>query len=105
MVEHSHWEVLPEEAARLHVRALVVVRFFSGYRRTDDIHAILDHITLQNGTRVFALSLDLCMQRQTGNLATHQSLLWGKERIYGGQIVAAGGGPPCETYIYSSTDS
>ena len=34
---------LAREAARLHIRSLVIVHFFNGFRRTGDIHAIIDH--------------------------------------------------------------
>ena len=88
---------LAREAALLHVRALVVVHFFSGYRRQGDLHSVVEHLTLTNGTHVFALSVDLCMQRRTGDLAKPGATRWWQERIRSGQIVAAGGGPPCET--------
>ena len=89
---------LARETALLHVRALVIVHFFSGFRRMGDIHHIIDHCTMQTGAHVFTLSVDLCMQRIKGDLATPQAARWWKERILSGQVVAAGGGPPCETF-------
>ena len=96
---------LAADAARLHVRALVVVHFFSGYRRSGDLHSIIDHQTARDGTHVFALSIDLCMQRKTGNLARPEALSWWKGKIRSGQIVAAGGGPPCETFTIARSAS
>ena len=89
---------LARETAALHIRALVVVHFFSGYRRMGDIHHVVDHYTAESGYHMFTLSVDLCMQRQSGDLATPQANKWWKERILSGQVVAAGGGPPCETF-------
>ena len=89
---------LAKEAARLHIRALVVVHFFSGFRRDRDIHQIVEQHSLAQATQLFVLSVDLCMQRQHADLATHKSLQWWKERAKSGQLVSIGGGPPCETY-------
>jgi hypothetical protein len=89
---------LARETALLHVRALVVVHFFSGFRRMGDIHHILDHRTMETGAQVFTISVDLCMQRLNGDLATPQASRWWRERVLSGQVVAAGGGPPCETF-------
>ena len=38
------------------------------------------------------------MQRQSADLATHAAVKWWRDRVFAGQIVSAGGGPPCETY-------
>lgn len=89
---------LARETAILHVKALVVVHFFSGYRRTGDIHHVVEHRTMEAHTHVFTLSVDLCMQRQSGDLATPKAAKWWRQRILSGQVVAAGGGPPCETF-------
>jgi hypothetical protein len=89
---------LAKEAARLHIRALVVVHFFSGFRRDRDIHQIVEQHSLAQATQLFVLSVDLCMQRQHADLATHKSLQWWKDRAKSGQLVSIGGGPPCETY-------
>ena len=86
---------LAREAARLHIRCLVIVHVFSGYRRTDDIHHIIDQQAHRPGARVFTISVDLCLQRQHADLATHQ---WWTARIRSGQVVSAGGGLPCETF-------
>ena len=37
---------LARETAILHVRALVIVHFFSGYRRMGDIHHVVEHRTV-----------------------------------------------------------
>lgn len=89
---------LAQETAILHIRALVVVHFFSGFRRTGDIHHVVDHHVWESGLQIFTLSVDLCMQRKSGDLATPQACRWWKDRVLSGQVAAAGGGPPCETF-------
>ena len=94
---------LAREAALLHVRALVSVHFFSGFRRVGDLHDIIEHQVLASGVlasgaHVFAISVDLCMQRQSADLAKPGALQWWYNRAASGQLVSAGGGPPCETY-------
>ena len=89
---------LAREAAILHVRALVAIHFFSGYRRTGDIHEVVNHHVQASGTHIFFISVDLCMQRQSADLASDASMQWWLNRASSGQIVSLGGGPPCETY-------
>ena len=89
---------LARAAALLHVRALVITHFFSGYRREGDIHKIIEQRAQANGDHIFVISVDLCMQRKSADLATHKALTWWKERALTGQLIAVGGGPPCETY-------
>ena len=76
----------------------MVVHFFSGYRREGDLHQIIEQAVQTNGDQIFVLSVDLCMQRQKADLATHSALVWWKSRAYAGQLISIGGGPPCETY-------
>eukprot|EP00438_Fugacium_kawagutii_P028838 Skav229822 [mRNA] locus=scaffold2672:76324:80457:- [translate_table: standard] len=89
---------LAKEYALLHIRCLVFVHFFSGYRRDGDLHTILDQQSLTSGTCLFTLSVDLCMQRARGDLAKPAALRWWRERALSGQLMGCGGGPPCETY-------
>ena len=89
---------LARETAILHIRSLVLVHFFSGYRREGDLHQVIEQKAQADGSHIFTISVDLCMQRLTGDLATSKALTWWKSRIRAGQVVGAGGGPPCETY-------
>lgn len=89
---------LARETAILHVRAQVFVHFFSGYRRAGDLHDLLAHHVFESGHQLFVLSIDMCLQRERGDLASSSSLSWWLDRIRSGQICGAGGGPPCETY-------
>eukprot|EP00438_Fugacium_kawagutii_P032544 Skav202162 [mRNA] locus=scaffold970:353126:358553:- [translate_table: standard] len=74
------------------------IHFFSGYRRTQDIHSILDQYNLPDSSQLITLSIDLCMQRESGDLAQPHALRWWQDRAASGQILGCGGGPPCETY-------
>eukprot|EP00438_Fugacium_kawagutii_P029176 Skav214795 [mRNA] locus=scaffold3850:80671:90559:+ [translate_table: standard] len=89
---------LAREAARLHVRALTFVHFFSGFRRPADLQDILEHTIRPDGTHVFVISVDICLQKHDANLASSQSLAWWRRRIHDGFVFGAGGGPPCETW-------
>ena len=89
---------LAREAALLSIRCLVFVHFFSGYRRRGDLHDILEHRTFPDGQQLFVLSVDMCLQRERGDLASSHSLHWWIDRIKSGQVCGAGGGPPCESY-------
>lgn len=84
--------------ARLHIRCLVFAHFFSGYRRTGDLHEILGEVSLGGSTMLYVLSVDLCMQRQSGDLARPEALSWWQQRAASGQLAGCGGGPPCETH-------
>ena len=44
------------------------------------------------------ISIDLCMQKKDGNLATDSATAWWIQRVRTGQLLGAGGGPPCESY-------
>eukprot|EP00438_Fugacium_kawagutii_P008683 Skav210826 [mRNA] locus=scaffold1597:393139:398030:- [translate_table: standard] len=89
---------LAREYAILHIRCLVFVHFFSGYRRHGDLHTILDQQSLESGVQLFTLSVDLCMQRESGDLARPAAYKWWRSRALAGQLMGCGGGPPCETY-------
>ena len=64
---------LDQHAAGLHLMAVVIVHFFIGYRRTGDIHEIVKHRIGEEGLHIFVLSVDLCMQRETADLAFQKS--------------------------------
>ena len=70
---------LAREAARLHIRALAIAHFFSGFRRQRDS---LHHRSVRSPhTQKFSISVDLCMQRQNANLATHSATKWWVDRV------------------------
>ena len=89
---------LARETARLHIKWLVFVHFYSGYRRANDLHAVIEQTALPDGAQILVISVDLCMQRKDGNLATAQASAWWTDRVRSGQLIGAGGGPPCESY-------
>jgi len=90
--------------ASLHIRCLVVVHFFSGFRRTEDLHTVIDQQSMGGSTQLFTISVDLCMQRISGDLARDEAVSWWVARAASGQLAACGGGPPCETYTAARND-
>ena len=92
------YDGLPALNARMNVRTLVFVHFFSGFRRRHDLHDIISHHVFPDGLHVFALSVDMCLQKAAGDLTSHASLAFWKEQILSGRIFGASGGPPCETF-------
>ena len=84
--------------AQLHIRHQVFVHFFSGYRRTADLHQVLQETPLRDGTVLMVISVDICLQRQSGDLAKEGAVQWWKARVDSGQLIGYGGGPPCESY-------
>ena len=89
---------LARETARLHIKWLVFVHFFSGFRRPHDLHAVIESTQLEGTSQLLVISVDMCMQKKDGNLATDTATNWWINRVRAGQVVGAGGGPPCETY-------
>ena len=89
---------LPALTMRMNLRTLVFVHFFSGFRRRHDLHDILSHQILPDGLQIFALSVDMCLQKAAGDLASDASLAFWRNQVLCGRIFGAGGGPPCETF-------
>eukprot|EP00438_Fugacium_kawagutii_P029598 Skav235412 [mRNA] locus=scaffold924:32291:36799:- [translate_table: standard] len=91
---------LAREYARCHFKHVVIAHFFSGFRRDNDLHCVVEHSAVVRGVCVMTLSVDMCMQKTvaTADLSRFSSTTWWLDRIRSGQLIAAGGGPPCETY-------
>ena len=88
---------LAREYARLHIKTLVFVHVFSGFRRKEDLHQLLEHQVWEN-THFFVISIDMCLQKIEGNLASSKAFQFWMHQISTGQICGMGGGPPCETF-------
>ena len=81
--------------SKLHLKCLVFVHFFSGYRRSQDLHTILQEISGNAGIKLYVLSVDICMQRRDADLCDDAKARYWIERIKSGQeVIGAGGGPP-----------
>lgn len=89
---------LAKEYALLNLKSLVFVHFFSGYRRRGDLHQHLEHRVVAPGLELHVISVDLCLQREQGNLLTPHAHDFWQCCIANGQVIGAGGGPPCETF-------
>ena len=84
--------------ARLHLRCMAFIHFFSGYRRANDLHHVLQEFSDGHGGILYVISVDMCMQKLDADLCAHSSSRFWFDRIKSGQVVGAGGGPPCETF-------
>ena len=89
---------LAKETAILHIRWLVFAHFFSGFRRQEDLHQIIEQLSVEDGSQIMVIPIDLCMQKKDGSLATDSATTWWLQRVRSGQLLGAGGGPPCESY-------
>lgn len=89
---------LPTLHTRMNIRTRVFVHFFSGFRRHHDLHDIVSHWVYPDGLQVFALSVDMCLQKVAGDLTSDASAKFWKEQVLSGRVFGAGGGPPCETF-------
>lgn len=92
------YDGLPALNARMNIRTRVFVHFFSGFRRRNDLHDIIAHHVFSDGSQMFALSVDMCLQKAAGDLASSASLAFWRDQVLSGRILGAGGGPPCETF-------
>ena len=83
---------LAKEHARLHVKTLVFVHVFSGFRRQSDLHQILEH-QVWGSLHFFVISIDMCLQKIEGNLASSKAFQFWMTQIATGQIAAWAGAP------------
>eukprot|EP00435_Cladocopium_sp_Y103_P035492 s516_g9.t1 len=84
--------------ARLHIKTICFIHFYSGYRRVGDLQHSLDNHWIQGIWQVFCISVDYCIQGEVSNLATGKSRAFWVKQIQSGAIAGVGGGPPCETF-------
>lgn len=84
--------------ARVHLRTVVFVHLFSGFRRKHDLQSCIEAHTWVHNVETFCLSVDLCLQGAEGDLLDPVRIPWWKDRILARQVIGVGGGPPCETW-------
>ena len=84
--------------ARLHIRTLCFIHFFSGFRREGDLQSQIEQRWVQGIHHIFCISIDYCLQGSQGDLSSTKSLAFWKTQVCNGAILGMGGGPPCETY-------
>ena len=68
-----------------------------GSADTTILHQLLEHQVWGN-LHFFVLSIDMCMQKIEGNLASSKAFQFWMHQITTGQVCGMGGGPPCETF-------
>ena len=79
--------------ARVSVISVVFVHLFSGFRRPGDLHWHIEHHDWAHGIECFCLSIDLCLQKEEGDLLDPKRIQWWKERIHARQVMGIGGAP------------
>eukprot|EP00435_Cladocopium_sp_Y103_P032495 s3994_g8.t1 len=84
--------------AKLHIRTICFVHFYSGYRREGDLRHQIDRHEIQGVHQIFCLSIDFCLHGTVSDLTKAcQKEFWTRQ-IQNGAVVGIGGGPPCETF-------
>lgn len=76
--------------ARVSVVSVVFVHLFSGFCRCGDLHWHIEHHDWTHGIECFCLSIDLCIQREEGDLLDPKRVQWWKERIQARQVLGIG---------------
>lgn len=84
--------------AWLHIRCLLFVHFYSGFRRDGDIQHCIEAQHTIDGAQLYCLSVDLCLAKRHSDLTDLSTQRFWEDQLYKGQIVGLGGGPSCETW-------
>ena len=84
--------------ARLHIRTLCFIHFFSGFRREGDLQSQIEQHWVQGIHHIFCISIDFCLQGSQSDLSLPKNLAFWKNQVCSGAILGMGGGPPCETF-------
>jgi len=67
----------------------VFVHFFSGFRRPHDLHAVIESTPMEGTSQLLVISVDMCMQKKDGNLATDTATSWWLNRVRAGSKIFA----------------
>eukprot|EP00435_Cladocopium_sp_Y103_P001085 s3376_g1.t1 len=84
--------------AQIHIKSLVFVHFYSGYRRTGDLQWQIENFQVIENLHLFCLSIDLCLARAHSDLTDAETKEFWLRQIRVGNLLGLGGGPPCETW-------
>eukprot|EP00435_Cladocopium_sp_Y103_P010921 s3128_g2.t2 len=84
--------------ARLHIRTICFVHFYSGFRREGDLQHQIDRHVVQGVYQIFCLSIDFCLHGTVSDLTKACQREFWTRQIQTGAVVGIGGGPPCETF-------
>eukprot|EP00435_Cladocopium_sp_Y103_P025065 s1548_g6.t1 len=84
--------------AQIHIKTLVFVHFYSGYRRFGDLQWQIEQFEVREHVHLFCLSIDLCLAKAHSDLTNAETKTFWLKQIRGGNVLGVGGGPPCETW-------
>ena len=78
-----------------------ILHLYSGVRRDNDIHTVINNTTAPDNTVLLVASLDLVLSRQYGDLQNHTTQEYWLSAAKEGAIFAFVAGPPCESWSIS----
>ena len=78
-----------------------ILHLFSGVRRRDDLHTIIDGMPAINGVTMFVASLDVVLSQSHGDLLSRKVQNYWLNASKQGAIFATISGPPCESWSIS----
>ena len=83
--------------AQVNLKCRLFLHVFSGHRRHRDLQDQLEALS-SGDTRIFCVSLDICLARENVDLLSPEVLQYWKGKMRDGWVAGVGGGPPCETF-------
>ena len=84
--------------ARMWITDLIFVHFFSGHRRSRDLQFTVESTTMFGTTKIWCLSVDLCLQGIRGDLLESRRQQEWFDAVKSHRVIGGGGGSPCETF-------
>lgn len=75
-----------------------VLHLFAGVKRDHDVHSLLDHVRVPDGTTIVVASLDIVLSKQFGDLLHPGTQDHWIRMATEGMIHATISGPPCESW-------
>ena len=75
-----------------------VLHLFAGVRRDHDVHSLLDHVRVPDGTTIVVASLDIVLSKQYGDLLHPGTQDHWLRAAKEGMVHATISGPPCESW-------
>lgn len=82
----------------LRLRQIVFLHLFSGHRRAGDVQQAVENLGTKMGHDTVALSVDIVISEQFGNLLNEKTYLVFEGALRAGWIAGVAAGPPCETW-------
>ena len=95
---HFDMQGMSVRALAISLRVLVFVNFCGGQRRPGDVPSWIESQTWLEGVVLFALTVDVCLDAEAGNLMLPENIAKWKAWIKAGLILGGGCRPPSESW-------